>query len=510
MPSGECRTAPRSIVVMSEIKKLFAPTERPFPAENIPQIVFDENPDWVDFYNTAWKIAWGHVYESPAIPVSPYMGEGCATNKVWIWDSCFMTQFCRYAFKVFPGIETMDNFYKIMYDGKDTGIKVHHPDNPPLFAWAEYLYYQQTGDKERLKRIMLKEHYLERHYDWLENLDCAGECPPYGTAMIRWKKEAQGYRWSGCPSGMDNTPRGRDDYDSIYWLDALAQQGLSALYISRLAAIVGDHGCEERFKAEYEEKKKLMQSYWDSENSVFFDRLISGGGFSKVLTPASFWPVLAELADPEQVEAMCALLTDPRKLGGIMPLPSVSRDDPDFAESGDYWRGGVWLPVVYMTVKALEKYGKYELASSVSQKIIAQMFRVYAGYIPHTIWECYRPTSPEPALNGKVDIPYVAKEKTVGKVVRQDFCGWSALAPISLMIENVIGIHDISAERNTICWRVTRNTRHGIRDLYFVNNRVTLIAENGLLDVTAEKAFTLKVNSQIMDCHAGKSLWQLK
>ncbi len=490
---------------MSETKALFVPTERPFPEADIPQVIFDEKPEWVDFYHVAWRQAWGHVYESPAIPVSPYMGEGCATNKVWIWDSCFMTQFCRYAFEVFPGIETMDNFYKIMYDGKDTGIKVHHVDNPPLFAWAEYLYYQLTGDKKRLERIMLKERYLERHYDWLENLDCAGTVLPFSTAAISWKKEDKGYRWAGCPSGMDNTPRGRDDYGSIYWVDALAQQTLSALYISRLAAIVGDGKCEERFNGEYEAKKTLLQSYWDENCGAFIDRLVSGEGFCEVLTPASFWVMLAEAATPEQAQIMCRLLEDPDKLGGVMPVPSVARDDKDFSESGDYWRGSMWMPTAYMTVKSLEKYGRYDLAADISRKLIGQMYRVYAGYRPHTIWECYRPTSPEPALNGKNDRDEFKNEKTVGIRVRQDFCGWSALAPISLFIENVIGIHEISAESNTVCWKLAGDFRHGIKNLRFGGNCVSLVAENGKINVWAEQAFTLNINGRTFDCPAGDS-----
>ena len=35
------------------------------------------------------------------------------------------------------------------------------------------------------------------------------------------------------------------------------------------------------------------------------------------------------------------------------PLPSLARNDPDFRPDGAYWRGSVWLPTAYMTVKAV-------------------------------------------------------------------------------------------------------------------------------------------------------------
>lgn len=477
------------------IRKLFAPTDRPFPDSAVPRVIFAENPQWEKLYGIAWRQAWDHVYESPAVPVSPYMGEGCATNKIWIWDSCFMALFCRYAAAVFPGIETLDNFYRIMQDREHAEIFVHHADNPPLFAWAEERYFQLTGDKNRLERIMLDKHYLERHYDWLEQLDCRGERPAFSSSVICWKRESAGYRWSGCPSGMDNTPRGRDVYDAIYWVDALAQQGLAALSIARLAAIVGDTRCRCRFLREYETKKALMQSYWDPVHEAFMDRLVSGNGFCPVLTPASFWPLLAEMATREQAESMAELLLAEDKLGGPVPCPSVARDDPDFEEDGRYWRGSVWLPAAYMVLKGLERYGKFELASRLASELIRHIADTFAGYEPHTIWECYDPVEPKPALN------------KCKRVVRKDFCGWSALGPIALLLENIIGIHHISVSDNTIHWQLNGSSRRGIRNLHFGENCVDLIAENGVVKVVARNDFNLILNGRTISCPAGESVF---
>ena len=60
---------------------LFNKTTQPFPAEDIPEVIIDAEPEFSEFYNLAWKLAWEHVYESEHMPFSPYLSEGCGINK---------------------------------------------------------------------------------------------------------------------------------------------------------------------------------------------------------------------------------------------------------------------------------------------------------------------------------------------------------------------------------------------------------------------------------------------
>lgn len=36
---------------------LFIPTRRPFPKAEIPEVIFDEHPEWVELYMEAWRSA---------------------------------------------------------------------------------------------------------------------------------------------------------------------------------------------------------------------------------------------------------------------------------------------------------------------------------------------------------------------------------------------------------------------------------------------------------------------
>ena len=143
----------------------------------IPIPVYEEHPEYEELYNKAWELARAHVKEIPGMPQNPYMDEAFCDTQVWIWDTCFMTMFCKYASFVFPGIETFNNFYEVLYNGGTlpkvippenepdwTGatpgvpfnIQVHIADNPPLFAWAEYENAMFHGDVEYIKELLYK------------------------------------------------------------------------------------------------------------------------------------------------------------------------------------------------------------------------------------------------------------------------------------------------------------------------------------------------------------------
>lgn len=475
---------------------LFIPRDTVMPKEAVPEVIYDENPGLVELYYAAWQSAWTHIFSCRKAPVSPYMNEGIRCHKIWIWDSCFMAQFCRYAADVFPGIQTLDNFYRVMHDGENTGLKVHIPDNPPLFAWTEYEYFKHTGDTDRIRKILLEHRYLQRHYHWLNELKSGilfdYATSPTGAEFIPGK----GFRWHGGKAGMDNTPRGDDDYSSIYYVDLSCQQALSALSIGRLAEAVGEKELARTWFSEYEKQKEFVNArFWSEADHLYLDRRIDESGFCQVLTPASMWPMLAEIAEPGQVEALAAVLRDPEKLGGERPLPSVSRDDPRFSPRGEYWRGGIWMPTVYMTVKGLEKNARQTLADEIARKMILQQYRTWKDFEPHTIWECYSPTEDKPATN------------KVNRYSRPDFCGWSALGPISLFIENILGIREVNAQEKRIIWTPCSSRTSGIRNLKMGGQKFTLTAypEKGKAEVEAACPFTLCMNGKEILCRAGKN-----
>ena len=479
----------QTVPVKGELKK-----------ELLPQPVFEENPDLVDFYWKTWEIAWGRVKYQEGVFQSPYMDENLWEDTIWIWDTEFMVLFCRYAPSVFPGIQSLDNFYESILNKKSSSLRIQHPDNPPFYAWVEYEYYKMTGDKERIKKVLQDDKFLQRHYDWFNSLK-NGTQLHFEHAPIVLEKSGVGYRWGGVQSGMDNTPRGRDCKGHLLWMDALCQQAVSALYISRLAHEVGDKKIEKEFATLYKQHVDCLNTYyWDNEDGFYYDISEEDHSFVKVRTPTVYWAMLAEAADKKQAARLVEYATNPDEFGGEYPWPSLSRGDKEYNhEIGDYWKGGIWLPLAYMSTKALEQYGYHDVAYENSCKLLGQMLKTYQTFSPATVWECYAPSAARPS-----ERQYEERE-----LVTPDFCGWSALGPISLFIENVLGFHNVDATRKLVEWRLHGDKEQGLKNLGFGTVVTDIVAKDRRVKVKSNEPYTLVINGKKFRVKAGEQVLEL-
>lgn len=410
----------------------------------LPQPVLEDAPELIELYWAAWEMAWDHIVARDEMTRSPYMDEGFDPETIWIWDTCFMAHFCKYAPATFPGIESLENFYAVMYDHASSAVNIHHPDNPPLFAWTEYEYVRHTGDFRRISRL-LDSGYLQKHFEFFDSVP-RGSLFPYSNVPTEIERTERGYRWNGVCSGMDNTPRAGQQgehgtYGDILWFDAAAQQALAARSIAQLASLVGRDEIADEFDAHHRRLITLVNTYWDSQDAIYYDRDATAPyDFHRVKTPAVYWPLLAGACDDQQAQALADKLIDPTCFGGPVPWSSVARDEDTFRPKGHYWRGGVWIPIAYMSARSLADNGYAKLAATASRELLDHMARTYADYNPSTIWEAYAPNRAAPST-----------DKDDEHIVRADFCGWSALAPISMLIEHVLGFR-VDAVSHTVTW----------------------------------------------------------
>lgn len=462
----------------------------------IPKVVYPD-AKMVDLYEKTWEIAADRVRTGPeGLPASPYLDENCYEDQIWIWDTCFMVMFSKYAPAAYPGRQSLDNLYIPIHENTPTPLRIHLRDNPPLFAWIEYNNYTFLKDRDHVREVMEDKKYLQRHFDFFNTVaygdknELISPNPIFRDVIKDQNGTIIGYTWTGGASGMDNTPRGRDagGYNKIMWIDAISQQALSALYISRLSSICGDKSQAKTWKNKYEVlKKTINERYWDAKDGFYYDVSIATGEPCRIKTPASFWAMLAEVPNKEQAKQMVEYLRNPNFLGGDYPWVSLSRDDKNYNnQTGDYWRGGIWLPMVYMGTKALEKYGYYELADELAENVIQQQLRTYHSVEPHTIWECYSPSADKPSTE-------------YGRQARPDFCGWSALGPISLFIENILGFRDINALSKTVTWSLKKkNGTHGIRNLKFGEITTDIIYNDttNKVEVKSNMPYTLTINGK--------------
>ncbi len=486
--------------------------------EYVPVPIYDENPGYLDFYNKAWELAFLHIKDVPGMPQTPYMDEAFCDTQLWIWDSCFMSLFTKYAREAFPGVETLNNFYEVLYGEKHlpkiiptkkepefTGaipgvpyeIKIHIADNPPLFAWAEYENALISGDTNYIKELLYEKKFLQKHYDWIENLKESTQ--PDGVMNKTYLvAEKNGYHWEGGRSGMDNTPRGRLDEHAyeprpnnpdMLWLDAICQQALSAKTISKLFEAVNDSSEADKWNKLHLEKKEIVNRlYFDKEDNFYYDIDCNTHEFYKVMTIASYWTMTSEIATIEQARILAGHLENPDTFGGLVPFVSLSRSDADFNPDGEYWRGSMWPPTAYAALKGLSNYGLFDEARASATRLLEFMQKVYTEFSPHTIWEAYSPTKTEPSFN----------EFRRSEYVRGDFCGWSALIPISVYIEFILGFHRIDAFKKVVEWAKPDISKGkiGIKNLRFGNIVTDIEAAGNTCKVKSNAAYTLKINDK--------------
>lgn len=491
-------------------KKEYVPSELPrFEEcrELLPQPVWDENPQWVELYWKAWEIAFSNLRQPPVGSplVANWIDEGLSPQ-VFQWDTHFMVMFGRYAAHVFPFIESHDNFYARQHDdgmicrilneadGADhhwgLGANYARTINPPLFSWAEMEYFRFTKDTARISQVITP---IEKYIEWVEkNRRAAGT-------------EHNLYWSNGQASGMDNTPRdiGRpapdgdvhSATDAMGWVDMSSQIKMCYDNLAEMCTILGRKRDAERYMEKSEALSERINHYmWDDNTGLYYD-VDTASVRTPWITTATFWPMLAGISSKEQTARMVSAIKDESLFWRRLPLPSLAANQPHYDKCGCYWRGGVWAPTTYMTVKGLQRSGYEELASIIAAKNMVAMHKVYES--TGTIWELYSPEMFMPATDA-----------TGVNMVKPDFVGWSGLIPISMFIENIIGIN-ADAVTGKVVWRSMSGENHGVKGLRFGDIVTSLVRQGNSIAVESNKEYILLFNGKEYCVSKGKQVIEL-
>jgi hypothetical protein len=480
-------------------------------APNLPQPVYDENPLWI---KTWWK-AWALAFEHLIVPVpgsgfpSPIFDAAFSSN-IFLWDSGFITMFANYAHSEVDGIAGLDNFYAKQHpsgeicreivwatgvdaDGwinKDNrplysawggwpgdgsaqyiGREVPSPNpknsldamNHPILAWAEWESYKLTGNKNRLNLVW---EPLVKYYQALQKYIRQGN----GLYMTDW-------------ASMDNSPRNTWIKGGGAAIDISSEMALFARNLADIAEVLGKGDMKTFYTQEADDLAVIInQKMWNNSKQFYFDLNLQETKCT-IKTVAGFWPLIAQVASPEQAEGLSVHLQNPATFGRKYPVPTLAADEQAYFNLGDYWCGAVWAPTNTMVIRGLEKYGYDNLAYSIAMKHIEQVVEVYKN--TGTIWENY---SADQLSRG-----YFAN----GNSVRSDFVGWSGIGPILYLLEYAIGLKP-DATTNTLTWNIRSNQNVGCRNYRFNGHKATLIAtmsdENPVIEVDADSPFQLVVN----------------
>ncbi|MGD0128589.1 MAG: trehalase family glycosidase [Terriglobia bacterium] len=254
---------------------------------------------------------------------------------------------------------------------------------PPIGSYITWKVYQRIQDRELLEWAYPR---LKKWHEWW--LHDRGDGQPwrdgnrdglleYGsdrgsTDSTGGRGFLQAAKWE---AGYDDGPA----YDGVaydphtYTLN-MDDVGLNALYaldaecLSKIAGILGKSEDEKEFAADYERMKQLMrEKLWNEQDGIYESRFWNGQ-FSKRLSTANFYSLLAGVATPEQVKRIIREhLLNRKEFWGTYVVPTIARNDPAFSDQF-YWRGAIWAPTNYLLYEGITRYGYDKVALECAQK----------------------------------------------------------------------------------------------------------------------------------------------
>jgi hypothetical protein len=319
---------------------------------------------------------------------------------------------------------------------------------------------------------------------------------------------------------MDNMPR--PNMEKAGWVDASLEQTLAAMYLARMARQLNKPAAYKYWSREYSQRKGAINSKaWSEGDGIYYD-VDRDGKFTKVKHIGAMWALLSGVASPTQAFRLVEHLRNPAEFYRPHLFPALAASDRGYSDVATYWQGGVWAPTNYMTIRGLKRYGFGDFAREAALNHLQSMAEVYrVGADPahidpneadsdyHTIWECYNPDRLVPCT--RADKYYYG---------RQDFAGWTAIGPVALMIEEVIGL-EINGAENLVRWNLRDAGRIGLQNAALgAANLFSVVAEaetsvgGRRIEVTSRKAFRLDIESHghraTFAVHQGRQTFYLK
>ena len=346
----------------------------------------------------------------------------------WLWDSVFHSIGNQYIDPVLAydtlrsclDVQEPDGF--IPHMSYPEGWIVPHTQ-PPLLSWGLYNLYAQTGRKDWVENIYSG---IKLFLEWImKNRDANS------NHLYEWYVDPDVEVCRCGESGMDNTPR----FDVVQLMDSIdfsCYMANEMRHMEKLASILGLVEDAKRYASLYALIGEQINKYlYDEEDCRYYDRELESGKFRKVCTPAGFLPLFAGVCPPERAKRLAEDICDPDTFGTVMPLPTVSLDDPLHCD--DYWRGTVWVNYNYMVQQGLRESGFTKAADFVADATIAGVSHWYMR--EGCIFEIYDPHNIRcPSELGRKGPAIKPAEYFARLMAVRDF-GWTSCLYAALVLE---------------------------------------------------------------------------
>ena len=390
-----------------------------------------------EMYDKALSLAKLKIRGGKDHPVfkKPFL-DAAFSESIFYWDTCFIATYAKFHQDELPIANALDNFYDRMEadgyicrefrpDGTPFWPKEHPVSmNPPLLAFAELELFSKNQDAKRLAKVY---PLLKKHFEyWVKTYQCSDKLffsDAFGSGMDNIQRYPYGWQDDKQGIPLKNLHPEIFLYNSLSskWnkqgrsVDASAQMCLFADNLASIAEKLNRGFDIDYFSAFHTEVADAINQFcWNEEDGFYYD--LGYGKQIKRKHIGMFWTLLGGVVPDEKLEKFLAHLTNPNEFCTKIPIASFSADQKEYNPKGEYWLGSVWAPANYMVLRGLSRYGKAELARNLAKQYYWAVAEVYKK--TNTFWENYAPG-----------------EISQGNQAAKDFCGWTALVPITVLNE---------------------------------------------------------------------------
>jgi len=239
--------------------------------------------------------------------------------------------------------------------------------NAPCLGWAAWDCYRFGAGRE----------FLEETYPHLAasarcNLTHADEA--LGGLLV----------WPYFSHGMDNSQR-FDDGEPLVFADLNLHMCADLRNLARIARVLGREAEAAEWLAVRERlAAEVNRRLWDDELGFYFD-LNEDGTLRRIFTATAFVALFAGIADEARAGSLMQRLFDPAQFWSPLPVRTTSAAEPEYSK--DMWRGPVWPNYDVMLVRALDEYGRSDMADELANRYMDEVVRWYEA--TGSIYEFY-------------------------------------------------------------------------------------------------------------------------
>jgi len=431
-----------------------------FPSENIPAFISEEK-NIVKHIESLWTVLTkepdkaSYSERSSLLPLPyPYIVPGGRFREIYYWDSYFTLLGLQRSGKTDLMEQIVNNFdYLIQtYNHVPNGNRTYYlsRSQPPFFAMmvqllaegkgesvllnyeksllTEYKYWMEGGSALKkgsaYKRVvkMPDGTCLNRYWDDLDTPRPESYSEDIRTAQNSKRSPQLVYRnlRSAACSGWDFSSRWMADEKDLSSIEAIdivpVDLNCLLLEMERTIAKVYHLKGEVQKKKQFEQnaairQKAILQYCWNARENFFCDYHWKKKQILSKITSAGMFPFYFIDNQKSKIQLAVSVLENKLlKAGGVLTTT---------VQSGQQWDApNGWAPLQWVSIRALEKQGKKELATNVAQRWITLNQQVFGR---------------TDKLMEKYNVENTALESGGGEYPAQDGFGWTNGVLLDLM-----------------------------------------------------------------------------